>query len=237
MEQHRATAHLRRFRCLTRLSVLVLLLWTVPARAQDHPARDVLFQWGPGYEKLYVGVSYRDAIDGQIREKLGRGLPTTIVFTAALFRSGHRQPLATTAQSCKITWHVWKEVYFIEIVRPGSTRVEKTLTMNGVLRRCAEIRSPTVSKRLLVADGTQVPRGVPLYLQGKVQVNPVSPEVLGKIRLWVSRPLGTATAAPGDALFSTFTGLFLQRVGKAERELDFVTKSVLPRPPPAPPSR
>jgi hypothetical protein len=66
-------------------------------------------------------------------------------------------------------------------------------------------------------------------MQAKVQVNPVSPELLQKIKRWVSRPTGTGTAAPGDALFSTFTGLFLQRIGEAERELEFSTRPVVPR--------
>ena len=61
-----------------------------------------------------------------------------------------------------------------------------------------------------------------------MQVNTVSAEVLQRIKRWVSRPSGTATAAPGDALFSTFTGLFLQRIGNAERELNFTTKSATP---------
>jgi hypothetical protein len=60
-------------------------------------------------------------------------------------------------------------------------------------------------------------------------VNPISPEVLKKIQRWVMRPASTGTAAPGDALFSTFTGLFLQRVGDAEREVKFVTRITLPR--------
>ncbi len=65
-------------------------------------------------------------------------------------------------------------------------------------------------------------------MTGKVQVNPVSQEVLQKLRRWVMRPSSTGTAAPGDALFSTFTGLFLQRVGDAERELRFVTVPAIP---------
>jgi hypothetical protein len=68
----------------------------------------------------------------------------------------------------------------------------------------------------------------PLVLQAKVQVNPVSDDVLQKIKRWVSRPTGTSTAAPGDALFSTFTGLFLQRIAEAERVLIFSTKPTLP---------
>ncbi len=220
--------------------LLAGFMFATPALAEKDkapPRRDAQFQWGPGKKNVYVSVSFRDVIDARILNKLTRGLPTTIVLTAAIYRSGSEKPLSTTAQSCKITWHVWKEVYFVEITRPGGTRVEKTLTANGVLRRCAEVRSSRVQRLLLAGTSSQIPDGVPLFMEGKVQVNPVSPDVLSKIKRWVSRPTGTGTAAPGDALFSTFTGLFLQRIGQAERQLDFTTKVTLPLPPPPPPKR
>ena len=217
-------------RLLVAWLALALSALSLPATAQDDepPLREAHFEWDASKRLLYVGVSFRDVIDSGIRRKLKRGLPTTIVLTGTIHRPGHEQPVATTAQTCKITWHVWKEIYLIEITRPGFHRTEKTLTLNGVLRRCAEIRSRRLSRLLLAANSSQLPVGAPVYMRARVQVNPLSPELLRKIRRWVSRPTGTATAAPGDALFSTFTGLFLQRIGKAERELEFTTKTVVP---------
>jgi hypothetical protein len=192
-----------------------------PASAQD-AGRDARFEWDPNRRFLYVSVGYRDVVDDKIKQKLNRGLPTTILMTGTLWRSGGRRPLATTAQSCKITFHVWEEAYRIEIMQPGISRVRWTPTVEGVLRRCAE------ATKLLAGDGQQIPRDVPVYLIAKVQINPISAEVLQKIKRWVSRPSGTSTAAPGDAVFSTFTGLFLQRIGEAERELKFETKHIVP---------
>jgi hypothetical protein len=117
----------------------------------------------------------------------------------------------------------------VELTRPRLSQTRWTTTLEGVLRRCAE------ASDLLVAHQSQLTPGVPVDLEGKVQVNPVSPLVLQKIKRWVSRPTGTSTAAPGDALFSTFTGLFLQRIGDAEHEVGFSTSLVVPsvRSPPA----
>jgi hypothetical protein len=222
------------------VAAVLLLATALPGAARADtpkppPPRPVTFQWDAPKRNLYVNLAFRDAVDAQIRDKLGRGLPTTIVFTGALFRPGAAQPVSTTAQTCRITWHVWDEVYLIEVVRPGSTRLERSLTLNGVLRRCAEVGGSTPARWLLAGTNEQVPFGVPLYLRGKVLVNPVSPEVLQKIRRWVSRPSGTGVAAPGDALFSTFTGLFLQRVGDAERELEILTSVQTPILTPEPP--
>jgi len=207
---------------------LALLVRPAGAQNPDPPPRDALFTWDEARRYLYLGISFRDAVDDSIRQKLRRGLPTTIVLTAAIYAVGGTQPLSTTAQSCKVTWHVWEEIYIVEVTRPNASRVEKTLTVNGVLRRCAEVQATQTRGLLLAGNAAQIPFGVPLFVKAKVQVNPVSPELLSKIKRWVSRPTGTATAAPGDALFSTFTGLFLQRIGEAERELDFSTKPALP---------
>ena len=96
-------------------------------------------------------------------------------------------------------------------------------TLNGVLRRCAQL------ERLLVAHSGQVADERPLVLRAKVLVNPVSPELLSKIQSWISRPSNTAAASPGSILFSTFTGLFMTRIGEAERVLEFSTRPAVPR--------
>ena len=212
------------------LSLVIGLLCTFSlgvAHAQEATDEDVVtreahFDWDADTGLLYLDLLFRDIVDANLQSKLSRGLPTTIVLTAAIYRAGTPKPLSTTAQTCKVTWHVWEEAYLVEVMRPGSTRQSWTTTTEGVIRRCTEVH------HLLSGDSAQIPIGVPLVAAGKIQVNPVSPELLQKIKRWVMRPSATGTAAPGDALFSTFTGLFLQRIGDAERQQKFTTRSLLP---------
>lgn len=216
--------------CRRLLPLWVLLLSLALPRlalAQVRPVqtRDVQFEWDAETKLLYLSTSFRDVVDPELQAKLLRGLPTTIVLTVAVYRSPgpSTQPLSTSAHTCKVTWHVWEEAYRVEITRPGGSQVRWTTTIEGVLRRCAEVR------RLVAGTAQQIPADVALFCAAKVQVNPLSPELLQRLKLWVLRPSGTATAAPSDALFSTFTGLFLQRIGEAERELKFNSRPVLPR--------
>ncbi len=220
------SARLRQLRRRASLVAFALLALPAPARAQARSVqtRDALFEWDAEAKLLYLSIGFRDVIDPELQAKLSRGLPTTIVLTATIYRSGASavQPLSTTAQTCRVTWHVWEEAYRVEITRPGGSQVRWTTTVEGVLRRCAEVR------RLLAGTAQQIPVNAPLFCSAKVQVNPLSPEVMQKLKLWVLRPSGTGTAGPSDALFSTFTGLFLQRLGDAERELKFNSRPLLP---------
>ncbi|MBX3182412.1 MAG: DUF4390 domain-containing protein [Polyangiaceae bacterium] len=204
---------------------LTLTLWAPTAAAQEEEelTRRARFHWDADRKGLYMTVSFTDVIDEEIQKKLRRGLPTTIVFTGTIYRPGVKEPISTTVQTCKITWHVWKEAYRVEITQPGLRQRRWVAALSGVLRRCGKARS------LLIADRSQASPGQAVYAVTKVQVNPVSDEVLKRLKRWVSRPSGTGTAVPGDALFSTFTGLFLQRVGKAERERHFSTPAAVPR--------
>jgi hypothetical protein len=203
------------------LSLVLALFVARVAAAQAQPPpvqREVDLSWDTDKSLLYLDIGFRDIIDDGIRNKLSRGLPTTIVLTATIQKAGSTEPLSTTTQTCRITWHVWEEAYYVEIVRPGSSQARWTTTLEGVFRRCAE------AHRLLAGDATQVSPSVPLYARGTIQINPVSPEVLQQLKRWVMRPSSTGTAAPGDALFSTFAGLFMQRIGDAEREVHFFTR-------------
>lgn len=205
------------------LFVALLVGRVAAAQAEQPPVqREADLSWDTDKSLLYLDIGFRDVLDDGIRSKLSRGLPTTIVMTATIQKAGTTEPLSTTTQTCRITWHVWEEAYYVEIVRPGSSQARWTTTLEGVFRRCAE------AHRLLAGDATQVSPNVALYARGTIQINPVSPEVMQKLQRWVMRPSSTGTAAPGDALFSTFAGLFMQRIGDAERELHFFTRPRFP---------
>jgi hypothetical protein len=213
----------------------LLLVWgllgvtlAASAAAQDPAAgpglRDARFEWDAARHWLFVSLSFRDVADASVLRKLRLGLPTTITLTGLLYTQGSEQPLASTLQNCKITWHVWEEMYRVEVSRPDQQAVRQwSPTLGGVLRRCAQ------TERLPVAHVSQLPDERPVVLRAKVLVNPVSPELLQKIESWISRPSNSASASTGSILFSTFTGLFMTRIGEAERVLEFSTRPVSPR--------
>lgn len=188
------------------------------------PLRPAKLYWeDPKRQKVSMSVSFRDVIDSEIQAKLTRGLPTTILYTAGLYATGDESPVGTAVQTCRITWHVWEEAYRVELARSSIPMATSwTTTMEGVLRRCGEAR------HLPIVMFSAPKPGQTFSIRARILVNPIGDELLQKIKRWVSRPSSTNSAAPGDALFGTFTGFFMQHVGEAEKVSLFGTTTVVP---------
>jgi hypothetical protein len=138
---------------------------------------------------------------------------------AYVFREAGSSPLAAAFKTCRVIFDLWDEIYRIEISQSGASDiVTASPTLEGVLRRCGE------TDKLAVMARSAIPAGANCHIAGIVEVNPVSPEMLERIKRWVSRPSGTSTSAPGDALFGSFVGLFVARIGSADRHIAFRTQ-------------
>jgi hypothetical protein len=229
-----SASELTRWWVATLASLVTMIALTRSAHADDPPVplRAAHLYWeDPAQTRLSLSVSFRDVVDSQIQAKLVRGLPTNIVLSAVVLRAGTTVVVGSTVQSCRITWHVWDEAFRVETALPGSpTQPSWTTTIEGVLRRCGEAR------HLYVPTSEHISATAALVVKARILVNPVDEELLKKITRWVNRPTSSGTTGPGDALFGAFTGLFLQRIGEAERILAFATAPLIVERMPLPPT-
>jgi hypothetical protein len=167
---------------------------------------------------LRSSFSFRDVSDDALRYKLTSGLPTVIAMRAYVLPEGELSPVALAVRTCRIVYDLWDEVYRIKMTGPGGERDLAVINIEGVLRQCAEVRDlPIVDKSLLKAQKSY-------YLGVIVDVNPVSPQVLEQMRRWILRPTGSTTIGPSDALFGSFVGLFVRRIGGSDKTLQFRTQ-------------
>jgi hypothetical protein len=216
---HKLVALRRVFALVASLSFVVLTAHSAFAQT-SLPRLPAKYYWTTDGSGVLADFSFTAALDAEIQTKLSRGLPTSLVFTGLVYARGRSDPISTTIQTCRVTWHVWEEMYRVEITRSNSPTVRRhwTPTVAGVTRRCAR------AEGLLIADRGQLGGNQTLFIRGKLQINPMSPEVYSKIRRWISRPARTRTVTTGSALFSTFTGLFMQRIEDAERTISLETE-------------
>ena len=167
-------------------------------------------------------LAYRDVIDAEISKKLLSGLPTVITMRGYVFRESGGDPVALTAKSCRVVYDLWDEVFRIQVTQPGGTSSAIAVNVEGVLRNCAEARRLTLVERALLRDDARY------FVACLVEVNPVSAEMLDRIKRWVTRPSGSSAIGPGDSLFGSFVGLFVARIGDADRRLAFRTQVFAP---------
>jgi hypothetical protein len=199
---------------------------TPPKTPASLPVRTALVELDKGVVKLTV--SYRDVVDAEIAKKLDNGLTTVITMRGYLFREGGGAPIALAAKSCRVAKELWDEVFHIQLVQPGGATHTVAVNVEGVLRNCGE------AKRLPLVDRALLSAGARYFVATLVEVNPVSPEMLDRIKRWVTRPNGGSTIGPGDSLFGSFVGLFVARIGDADKKLSFRTQAFLPPDPPPP---
>jgi hypothetical protein len=216
---------------------LVVVASPRPAAAQDAsppktpaalPARNAeIVAEGRGVK---MSAAFRDVVDAEISRKLLSGLPTVITMRGYLFRETGGDPIALTAKSCHIVYDLWDEIFRIQISQPGGQTSAVAVNVEGVLRNCAEARKLPLTERALMKDNVRH------FVAVLVEVNPVSAEMLDRIKRWVTRPNGSTAIGPGDSLFGSFVGLFVARIGDADRKLAFRTQAFVPPDPPSDPT-
>jgi hypothetical protein len=199
-----------------------------PEAAQQLPRRKATF--GLSGDWVTVNAAWRDAVDAKIREQLRSGLPTVIASRAYVFPVAATEPVALSVKTCRIVFDLWDEVFRIELRQGGQRRETVAVNIEGVLRRCAEASNmPIIAQR----DVKPTER----YFVGViVEVNPISKEMLDRIKRWVSLPKGAGAVGPSDSLFGSFVGLFVAQVPAADRTVAFRTATFalaeLPKPEP-----
>lgn len=174
------------------------------------------FSWDKN-DDLRATFAFRDAIDdSEIRDKIRNGLPVTVVMRGYVYQEGGDEPVALTAYTCKIAYQLWDEVY--KVVVNNSTN-KTVVDIKGVYRLCTDMSDLlVVSRKLLKSKPTDY------YLAIKVEVNPLSAEMLQKVLQWITRTSVTSTGITvGDSLFATFVGVFMKNKLSSDKEVDFRT--------------
>ncbi len=214
------------------LVVLASLGIVAPAQAKDNdeelaekkkklPERKATFKQYKGWTTMTV--AWRDVINEKIQKKLMSGLPTTIATRAYVFDdTDSKEPVALSAKTCRVVYDLWDEVFRIEQRQAGRKRNTVAVNLEGVMRRCTEAR------RLALEQVKGLDAKKPYFVGVLVEVNPLSKEMLERIKRWVSRPNGAGKVERGDSLFGSFVGLFVTKVPEALRVLMFRTQTFIP---------
>lgn len=216
-------------------AALSLLLDAGAARAQSEgglaaapaglPERHVTFAVDRGW--VTMSTSWRDVVSAKIRDKLQSGLPTVIVARIYLFPEGVDRPVRLGIKTCRVVFDLWDEIYRIDLRQGGRRQQTIAVNVEGVMRRCGEARG------LALASLNELGTARSYFAGLLVEVNPLSSEMMERIKGWVARPNGVGAVGPGDSLFGSFVGLFVTHVPAADETLRFRTQLFVPSTVPA----
>lgn len=192
--------------------------WGVPqpVRADsDVRVKPIQVSWNAQAPR--VSFAAKPFATARVRDKLKSGLPQRIVTRIYAFRRGNGRPVALSLQTCKVVYDLWEEVYRVEIERTKHTSQHTFDSMDAVIDTCLRFQRVKVGR---TADYGGL-SGRSIYFGVLIELNPLSPETLERIRRWLARP-GGGGRLEGDAFFGSFVSIFVnRRIGSAEHRDQF----------------
>lgn len=195
------------------LLFLALLVAPAMAHAQEVPERTVALAQREG--RLVTSFDVSSVVDARARLRLRSGIASQVVVRAYLYVDGGREPLGLGAQTCRVAYDLWEDVFRVVVARSGSERRSSLRTEREVVAACARVHELTVA-RLAEVDPRRAYR-----LAVLAELNPIDRRTLAAIRRWLAHPGGQSASERGG-LFGSFASVFVnRRIGNAEKALRF----------------
>lgn len=185
----------------------------IEASAQDVPERTVGLAQRSG--RLVTSFDVTGVVDAAARRRLRSGLATQIVVRAYLYLDGGREAKGLGAQTCRVAYDLWEDVFRVVVTRTGSEKRLSLRTEREVVAACARVGELVVA-RVADLDDRRAHR-----LAVLAELNPIDRRTLAAIRRWLAHP-GGQTASERGGLFGSFASVFVnRRIGNAERSVRF----------------
>lgn len=201
------------------ISALVLapLCFSFPLSAEELPVRRVGVSVSG--QQLKVTFSHRDSFPPAVRKKLTSGLTTSVIVELSLERQGSKKLATYWARTVEITYDLWEDK-FIVVQEDAAVRRRKVVESKG-----QAIDLAAVLAKVPIANFKDLPPGI-YRIRAKIETNPVSKEMLTKIRRWLARSRAAQTGAAGPAnYFGSFVGALVdRRISQADRSVEFVSQ-------------
>ena len=178
------------------------------------PVRSMNVAWSGA--RPQVSFSARDFLTRGVEKKLKSGLPQRIVTRVYAYRDKVEKPISAAVSSCRVVYDLWEGVYRVQLSTAARDESRSAKTVAQVAALCLDIDRLALGNSGLFERH----RGKPIYFAAIVELNPLSPDTVQRIRRWLSRSGGGGLE--GDAFFGSFVSIFVsRRMGSAERTITF----------------
>lgn len=186
---------------LARLAPLLLL--ASGALASDGAAVPAELEGRTG--RLVARLDLRGAFPEELRRTFGNGLTNVVSLHVALLPEGSEEPAALFGRVIEARYDVWEESYAVVVRDPQSPRGRRL-----VLRGWEELRALLADARDLDLAPLAALGGGSWQLRARLELNPVSRELLQKTREYIANPgSGVRGGNPSRSVLGAMASYFL----------------------------
>lgn len=196
------------------LALVALWVHSPVASAQEVARRAMDVRFADGVPRVSGEAS--SLVDAEMRRRLQSGLPQTLLTRVYAYRGSSGTPLAMAVRSCRITWDLWDLQFRVQHESASGESSSRARTLQEVFDLCVDLNALPVGDR----DDWQAHAGRRAWFAVLIELNPMSPETVRRVRRWLAQPGGVGPA--DGAFFGTFVSLFVNRqISQAERTIRF----------------
>lgn len=194
--------------------MIAALLWSAGSARADEP--EVTYQRMAFAERgrnLVLSGTFAEVLDRAATEKVSSGFPTVVAVRLYVYRKGSTQkPVSLVVLEHEVVYDLWDEVYVVRMRGPLGRRELRFKS------RAAATRAMTTVTEMPVAPLDRVSIGPHHFVALVAELNPVSPELLGEMRRWLSKPAGEAALDSSSSFFGSFVSVFVNpKLARADR--------------------
>jgi hypothetical protein len=170
-------------------------------------------------DRLRVTFGFRDAFTPSVTKKLSSGLTTEVLVQLTLEQQGARAPAAYWAVTVEVTYDLWEEVFIITREDPAGRRRASVKTRGQAVDLAGALVNAPVAHLRNLSAGTY-------RIRARIETNPVSKEMVEKIRHWLAKSRATQGGSPAPSnYFGSFVGALVdRRISQADHQIDFVSQ-------------
>ncbi|MBI5070104.1 MAG: hypothetical protein HZB56_17855 [Deltaproteobacteria bacterium] len=207
--------------------LLPLLLLAGAALASDGAAVPV--ELGSRGGRLWARLDLRTAFPEELRRTFANGLTNVVSLHVALLPEGGDEPAALFGRVVEVRYDVWEERWVVQVRDPQSPRGRRL-----VVRGWEELRGLLADARDLDLGPVAALGAGRWQLRARVELNPVSRELLERTREYIANPpSGVRGATPSRSVLGAMASYLLHGTEASEARL-FHTRAFSGREVPAP---
>ncbi|MBN2723891.1 MAG: hypothetical protein JXR95_07480 [Deltaproteobacteria bacterium] len=146
------------------------------------------------------------------------GISQRILYSIGLFQAGSSNPVSAIVRFCSITYDLWDEKYSVICESPGK-KLKTTLKKDKQLLYFISSFS-----RFKIGLKNFIKSDKEYYVKTTVQLNPVSPKLLRKVRAWLRQ---SDQSSYTTNYLGSFLSLFVSKnIGGNDLEFNFKTPAM-----------